>query len=79
MAFHIRDEETDTLVRTLAKQRGVGLTEAVKVAVREELRREKEAIPLWRRLKRLSDEVLSHPATGLEADKAFFDELSGDL
>jgi len=79
MAFHVRDEETDTLVRALAKQKGVGLTEAVKCAVREELKREKEATPLWERLKRLSDEVLSHPATGLEADKAFFDELSGDL
>lgn len=33
MAFHIRDEETDTLVRELARRKGVGLTEAVKLAV----------------------------------------------
>jgi antitoxin VapB len=79
MAFHIRDEETDTLVRTLAKQKGVGLTEAVKLAVQGELKREKEAIPLWERLQPIQDRVLAHPPTGLEADKAFFDELSGDI
>jgi antitoxin VapB len=79
MAFHIRDQETDTLVRALARQKGVGLTEAVKLAVQGELKREREAVPLWERLKPIQDRVLAHPPTGLEADKAFFDELSGDL
>jgi antitoxin VapB len=79
MAFHIRDQETDTLVRALAKQKGVGLTEAVKLAVREQLKRDNAAIPLWERLKPIQDRVLAHPPTGLEADKAFFDELSGDI
>jgi antitoxin VapB len=78
MAFHIRDQETDTLVRALARQKGVGLTEAVKLAVQGELKREREAVPLWERLKPLLEEIQARPDTGLKADKAFFDDLSGD-
>jgi antitoxin VapB len=78
MAFHVRDLETDALVRELARKRGIGLTEAVKMAVRNELQREKDAVPLRQRIATLRAEVLKRPATGLEADKAFFDDLSGD-
>lgn len=79
MPFHIRDAEADELVRELARRRRIGLTEAVKLAVRNELRREDEAVPLQERIAKLRAEVLSRPATGLEADKAFFDDLSGDV
>jgi antitoxin VapB len=79
MAFHVRDLETDTLVRELARKRRIGLTEAVKLAVRHELQREAEAIPLQQRIAALRTQVLKRPATGLVADKAFFDDLSGDL
>lgn len=78
MPFHIRDPETDTLVRQLAERRGVGLTEAVKLAVRQELEREAKAVPLRDRIAALRAEVLAKPATGQEADKAFFDDLSGE-
>ena len=78
MAFHVRDLETDTLVRELADKHGIGLTEAVKMAVRSQLRREQEAIPLRDRIAVLRREVLKRPPTGLEADKAFFDDLSGE-
>jgi antitoxin VapB len=78
MPFHVRDAETDTLVRRLAHKRHVGLTEAVKIAVRNELKRDEDAIPLQEKLAALRARVLKRPATGLDADKAFFDELSGD-
>ena len=79
MAFHVRDPQTDALVRKLAKQKGVGITEAVKLAVDAELRRETAAkSPLRDRIRAIQDEVQSWPNTGLKADKAFFDELSGD-
>jgi antitoxin VapB len=79
MAFHIRDPETDALVRKLARQKGVGITEAVKLAVDAELRREAaEKPPLRERIRAIQDEVRSWPCTDLKADKAFFDELSGD-
>ena len=78
MAFHVRDQETDSLVRTLARRRNIGLTEAVRLAVRHELRREDEAIPIQARIASLRAEVMKRPATGLDADKAFYDELSGN-
>ncbi len=78
MPFHVRDAETDTLVRKLARRRQIGLTEAVKLAVRNELQREDQAIPMQARLASLRARVISRPPTGLEADKAFFDDLSGD-
>ena len=37
-----------------------------------------EAVPLRDRLRSLQRRVLSRPPTGLEADKAFYDELSGN-
>jgi antitoxin VapB len=79
MAFHVRDPETDALVRRLARQKGVGITEAVKLAVGAELRREAAPKPpLRERIRAIQDEVQSWPYTGLKADKTFFDELSGD-
>jgi antitoxin VapB len=79
MAFHVRDLETDTLVRELARKHGIGLTEAVRLAVRHELQREAQAVPLRERIAALRAEVMQRPRTGLKADKAFFDDLSGEL
>lgn len=78
MPFHVRDRETDSLVRELAGKRGIGLTEAVRLAVRHELQRDREAVPLRTRLGALRAQVLKRPATGQKADKAFFDDLSGE-
>jgi antitoxin VapB len=65
------------MVRRLARLKGLGLTETVKLAVGLELRRETEAAPLRDRIAPLRDEILAREPTGLEADKAFFDDLSG--
>lgn len=78
MAFHIRDPKTDQLVRELATKRGIGITEAVREAVENELKRERQKIPLMERLKPLFDEIDALPKTGLEPDKAFYDWLSGE-
>lgn len=78
MAFHVRDPKTDSLVRELARKRGCGITEAIQLAVAEELRREAEKTPMRERIRALQDEVAAMPRTGLKADKAFFDDLSGD-
>jgi antitoxin VapB len=78
MPFRIRDRETDALVRHLAPERGCGLTEAVKQAVDSKLRRERNRTPSQVRLRALQDEVAAIPDTGLDADKAFYDALSGD-
>ena len=78
MAFHVRDPETDALVRRLAKEAGVGLTEAVKIAVREKLAAKKNAVPLAERLRPIQERIAQYPETGLKADKAFYDSLSGE-
>lgn len=79
MAFHVRDNTTDLLVRRLAGQRGVGLTEAVKIAVRAELGRHDDwAKAQDAKARAVLAEIDSWKRTGAKADKAFFDELSGD-
>jgi antitoxin VapB len=78
MAFHVRDRETDALVRELARKRQVGLTEAVKLAVGAELQRDVTDTPMLERIRAIQADVAGRARTGLRADKAFFDELSGD-
>lgn len=64
MAFHVRDLETDALVRKLAREKGVGITQAIKLAVDAELRREtSERPPLRERIRAIQDEVRSWPRT----------------
>ncbi len=78
MPFHMRDSETDGLVRQLARFKGLGLTETIKDAVRQALAQENAKVPFRDRIADLRREVLAQPPTGLEADKAFFDSLSGE-
>lgn len=77
MAFHVRDPETDALVRKLAKEEGVGVTEAVKRAVRDKLEARRKKIPLHERIRKITEPIASLPDTGVKTDKKFYDELSG--
>ena len=78
MPLNIRNEEVNELAERLAVRKQVTKTEAVRLALQNELHRLDEKIPLWERLKPLRDKVAAYPDTGATADKAFFDELSGD-
>ena len=78
MPLNIRNEEVNQLAEKLAARKGINKTEAVKLALENELRRIEAAVPLRERLRPLQDRVLARPTTGLEADKAFFDALSGE-
>lgn len=78
MPLNIRSEAVNQLAEKLASRRRVSKTDAVKAALEHELRRIDAAIPLRERLRPLQQRVLSRPVTGLEADKAFYDELSGN-
>ena len=79
MPLNIRDEAVNRLAKQLAARKHITKTDAVRIALLNELSRLDEAVPLWERLRPLQERVLSRPATGLDADKTFFDELSGDL
>lgn len=78
MTFYVKDPATDKAVRRLAKLKGKTLTETIREAVENELRKERRAT-LPQRLDAIAQRLRKYPRTGLEADKAFFDELSGDI
>ena len=78
MPLNIRSDEVNQLAETLAARIHMNKTDAVKRALENELRRLDEALPLRERLRPLQERVLARPATGREADKAFYDHLSGD-
>jgi antitoxin VapB len=79
MAFHVRDEATDAAVRRLAKLKRKTLTETIREAVEHEYERESGRDPFKERIKAIQDKfaAISKPG-GLPADKAFYDELSGE-
>lgn len=74
MALHIRDDEADRLVRNLAAIRKVSLTDAIKLAVRNEIDR----TPLIERVRDIQERVKAMGSTGLLADKAFYDSLNDE-
>ena len=76
MPLNIRSEEVNQLAKTLAARQHINKTDAVKQALENELCRLDRALPLRERLRPLQDRVMARPATGLEADKAFYDDLS---
>lgn len=78
MAFYVRDHATDDAVRKLARLTGQSLTDTIRHAVEAEYSRHKDAIPLSERLKPLADRYRTFPASGKDADKVFFDALSGE-
>ena len=78
MALNIRSEDVNQLAEKLATRTKANKTEAVKRALENELQRLDEAVPLRERLRPLQDRIMARPSTGLEADKAFYDALSGD-
>ncbi|MEL6059279.1 MULTISPECIES: type II toxin-antitoxin system VapB family antitoxin [unclassified Methylobacterium] len=78
MPLNIRSEEVNQLAEKLASRAGVSKTEAVRLALTNELRRREQHVPLAERLRPLLDEIAAVPRTGLEADKAFYDSLNDE-
>lgn len=76
--LYIKDDETAGLVATLAKASGVTKSEAVRRAVTAELSRLTPPVPLRERLAALRARHPLPKPTGQAADKAFFDDLSGE-
>ena len=79
MPLNIRNEVVNRLAERLAARARLTKSDAVRMALENELRRRDEAIPLRDRLRPLQDRILARPPTGQEADKAFYDELGGEV
>jgi len=78
MPLNIRSESVNQLAAKLAARKRINKTDAVRIALENELKRIDHDTPLWERLKALRAKVAAYPDSGLTADKAFFDELSGE-
>lgn len=78
MPLNIRNEEVNRLAEELAEKRHVTKTEAVKLALVNELQRGQDQKTTRERIKEIQDYVASFPKTGLEADKAFYDSLNDE-
>ena len=77
--LQIRNRRVAELAAQLAAIRKISKTDAVRQALESELARIESAKPLAERPKALQDRVAGRPTTGMKADKAFYDELSGEL
>ena len=79
MPLNIRDEAVNQLAEQLASTARVNKTEAVRMALTNELARQEESREAFRaKIKVLQDRVAAWPDTGLKADKAFYDSLYED-
>ena len=76
--MYIKDDTTAELVAQLAKKCSISKQDAVRLAVQAELKRIAEAILLRERIAAWRTEHPMPPKTGQNADKAFFDDLSGE-
>jgi antitoxin VapB len=78
MPLYIKDDYTARLVDQLARMRGLSKQDAVKMAVQAELDRAANLIPLRDRFAAVRAKHPLPPPTGEKADKAFFDEVTGE-
>ena len=80
MPFHVRDTATDSAVRKLARIKGKSLTETIRDAVEKEYAAISGRPPLIERLWTIQEDFRAlRRSGGRPADKAFFDDLSGQL
>jgi len=79
MPLYIKDDDTARLVDQLARMRGLSKQDAVKMAVQAELDRAANLIPLRNRFAAVRAKHPLPPPTGQQADKAFFDEVAGEI
>jgi antitoxin VapB len=79
MPLYVKDDATAELVAELAKSLRVTKQEAVRRAVLAALKSRAAEIPLRERLAALRAQHPLPRRTGKIADKAFFDELSGEF
>jgi antitoxin VapB len=79
MTFYVKDPATDKAVRRLAKLKRKTLTETIREAVEKEYASNMDTKTVAEKLNELAKRFSALPRSGLQADKAFFDELSDDV
>jgi antitoxin VapB len=79
MPLNSRSEDVNRLAEALAAGKNTNRSEAVTLAPENDLRPPDAVAPLRERLRPLQQKVFARPATGREADKAFYDDLSDEV
>ncbi|KQT64284.1 MULTISPECIES: type II toxin-antitoxin system VapB family antitoxin [unclassified Aureimonas] len=79
MSLTIRNAETVDMIQRLARESGSTAEDVVRRAMEAELLRQVEVDRIFRDVTRIQEEFASLPPTGLKADKAFFDDLGGNV
>jgi hypothetical protein len=76
MAIHVQDKEADRMLRDFAQRHGVGITEAIKLAVRGAEKSEKKSVEdMRRRIEPILAQVRAHRKEGsFEDAMKFIDE-----
>lgn len=78
MGISIKNADVETLARELARRRHMGVTEVIHTALSEMAERDRTRLPLAERLKPIQDQIAAAGDSGLKADRAFYDSLSGE-
>lgn len=78
MGLSIKNDAVEMLARDLARRHGTGVTEIIHRALKEKAERDVAEPTLWEKLAPLRAKLDGLGRTGLEADRAFYDELSGE-
>jgi antitoxin VapB len=79
MAMSVRDKATEEAVRRLSGMTGKNLTDTIRSACEDAIRRLEADVPLSDRLEAIAARADRFRRTGRKADKAFFDHLSGGI
>lgn len=80
MAFHVRDPDTDRVVRALAEAKGTTITNAIRNACARALAdlEEDDRERRHAQMRAIRAEIASYPSTNVTIDKAFFDSLNDE-
>ena len=79
MGLSIKNAAVETLARDLARRHATGVTDIIHQALKEKAERDAAEPSLWEKLAPLREKVARMPNSGEAADRAFYDELSGEL
>ncbi len=79
MAIHVKDDETDWLVRDFARRHGVGITAAIKLAIEEATEKEQVSVELAKqRLEPIWQQVRAMKSPQPHDHRRFVDEMWKD-
>lgn len=78
MGLSIKNAAVETLARDLAKRNGTGVTDIIHQALKEKADRDDAEPSLWEKTAPIRERLEKAGRTGLVADKAFYNMLSGE-